>query len=82
MSLERTVNRGLLRDTVGRVMFCPGDCCGRVLDVRRSVAVWRSDRLVLCACTDCADPVLERVKPETLAALEVLDGRELFGGGR
>lgn len=77
MSMARTINRRILRDTVGRTMFCPMKGCGKVLDARRAVAAFQDDRLVLCACSGCADTVLERVTPETLETLEVLDGRKL-----
>jgi len=81
--LQRTVNRNLLRHTVGSVMFCPvapragAKACGRALDAKSAVAVWRDNRLVAIGCPGCLEPILASLEPEALEALEILRGREL-----
>ena len=77
------MNRNLLRHAVGNAMFCPlapragAKACGRALDAKSAVAVWRDNRLVAIGCPDCLEPILASLEPEALEALEVLRGREL-----
>jgi hypothetical protein len=84
--IVRSVNRQLLRSTVGAQIFCPiaaakgAPECGRILDARSSVAVWIQNRIVAVGCADCIEPILERsrAKGPDPEGLEVIRGADLW----
>lgn len=94
MTMEQTIHRNLLKEAVGRAIFCPA--CKRVLDVRRAVELdyYRASdgigtsglagvRVLCTSCYDakCADGKLKAQLEGTGLHFEVIDGRALFGTG-
>ena len=84
--LERNVNRGILKHAVGAVMFCPvkpagsvgsHTACGKVLDARTAVAVFRDNRPIVVGCAECVDTILAGVQ-ELAADVEIIRGAELW----
>lgn len=79
--LERKVNRGILEHAVGVSIFCPvkpagGKGCGKVLDARTAVAVFRDNRPIVVGCAGCVDPILARV--QVAPDVEVIRGADLW----
>lgn len=83
MSLQRTVNRNLLRFTIGRSMHCPvaheadSDPCGKPLDYRDATAAFLHNSLVAIGCTECMDRILESVGDTINPDIEVIRGVDL-----
>lgn len=86
-TMQRHVNRQLLKYAAGTVMFCPG--CGEVLDCRRVVNVTvlhkgevHSSTTLCVGCYDRRKPVLDaalaKAPKEQGIELDVVDGREVF----
>jgi hypothetical protein len=93
-TLEKHVNRNLLKWAAGHVLTCPG--CGDILDCKRTVSaeiarVTPAPKEVVRSyvmCSACWDKYLPKItqgiasakakNPEIEASLDVVDGREVF----
>lgn len=74
MTIERTINRNLLKHAAGTAMFCP--TCERCLDYRKTVIISMGPRERV-VCSTCFDKLCYDLGPKLLEnrAINILDGR-------